>query len=44
VTRAPAPIRPVTGRAAPTFNEYSADAQTLVDRYMKENLERQVRR
>jgi hypothetical protein len=44
VSRAPAPIRPVTGRAAPTFNEYSADAQTLVDRYMKQNLERQVRR
>jgi hypothetical protein len=44
VTRAPAPIRPVTGRVAPTFNEYSADAQTLVDRYMKQNLDRQVKR
>jgi hypothetical protein len=44
VSRAPAPIRPVTGRAAPTFNEYTADAQALVDRYMKQNLERQMRR
>jgi hypothetical protein len=44
VTRAPAPIRPVTGRAAPTFNEYTADGQDLVDRYMAQNLQRQVRR
>jgi hypothetical protein len=44
VTRAPAPIRPVTGRAAPTFNEYTADGQTLVERYMRQNLEKQVRR
>jgi hypothetical protein len=43
VTRAPAPIRPVTGRAAPTFNEYTAGGQDLVDRYMKQNLERQQR-
>jgi hypothetical protein len=43
VTRAPAPIRPVTGRAAPQFNEYTADGQTLVDRYMKQNLEQQRR-
>jgi hypothetical protein len=41
VTRAPAPIRPVVGRASPTFNEYAADAQSLVERYMKQNLERQ---
>src|SRR5262249_21248769 len=33
VTRAPPPIRPVTGRAAPQFNEYTADGQALVDRY-----------
>jgi hypothetical protein len=44
VTRAPAPIRPVTGRAAPTFNEYTADGQTLVDVYMKRNLERRLQR
>jgi hypothetical protein len=44
VSRAPAPIRPVTGRAAPVFNEYTAGGQELVDRYMKQNLERQVRR
>lgn len=44
VTRAPAPVRPVTGRAAPTFNEYTADGQTLVDRYMKQNIERRVNR
>ena len=44
VTRAPAPIRPVTGRAAPQFNEYTADGQTLVDRYMKQDMDRRVRR
>jgi hypothetical protein len=44
VTRAPAPIRPVTGRAAPTFNEYTADGNTLVDRYMKQHLDQQIRR
>lgn len=44
VTRAPAPIRPVTGRAAPQFNEYTADGQTLVDRYMKADLDQRVRR
>lgn len=44
VTRAPAPIRPVTGRAAPQFNEYTADGNTLVDRYMRQDLERRMRR
>lgn len=44
VTRAPAPIRPVTGRAAPQFNEYTADGNTLVDRYMRQDLEKRLRR
>ena len=44
VSRAPAPIRPVTGRAAPQLNEYSMSGQQLVDHYMRQNLERQVRR
>jgi hypothetical protein len=44
VTRAPAPIRPVTGRASPQFNEYTATADQLGDFYMKQNLERQQRR
>ena len=38
VTRAPAPIRPVTGRVNPQFNEYTANAQTLVDKWMNEDL------
>jgi hypothetical protein len=42
VTRAPAPIRPVTGRASPQFNEYTADGNTLVDRYMKQHIERRM--
>jgi hypothetical protein len=44
VTRAPAPIRPVTGRVSPVFNEYSATAAELADHYMRQNLERQQRR
>jgi hypothetical protein len=44
VTSAPAPIRPVTGRASPQFNEYTADGQSLVDKYMADNLNRQQRR
>jgi hypothetical protein len=44
VTSAPAPVRTVTGRASPQFNEYNADGQSLVDLYMKQNLERQTRR
>ncbi|HUD58673.1 MAG TPA: hypothetical protein VMQ99_04150 [Acetobacteraceae bacterium] len=44
VTRAPAPIRPVTGRASPQFNEYTASGDQLVERYMRQNLERQQRR
>ena len=43
VTRAPAPIRPVTGRVSPVFNEYTATAQEAVDYYMKQNLARQRR-
>lgn len=43
VTRAPAPVRPVTGRASPAFNPYTASAQELADYYFKENLERQKR-
>jgi hypothetical protein len=43
VTRAPAPIRPVTGRAAPQVNEYSMSGQQLVDKYMREALERRQR-
>jgi hypothetical protein len=35
VTRAPAPVRPVTGRASPTFNEYTANVDQLVDHYLK---------
>jgi hypothetical protein len=35
VTRAPAPISPVTGRASPQFDEYRASAQELVDHYLK---------
>ena len=40
VTRAPAPIRPVTGRANPQFNEYTAPPEQLVDVYLKRDLER----
>jgi hypothetical protein len=44
VTRAPAPVRPVTGRASPQFNEYTATAQQLADFYMRQTLEKQTRR
>jgi hypothetical protein len=40
VTRAPAPVRPVTGRASPVFNEYTAPPEQLVDVYLKRDLER----
>src|SRR6185436_6956259 len=40
LTRAPAPIRPVTGRAAPTFNEYTASGSQLADFYAKQALDR----
>lgn len=40
VTRAPAPIRPVTGRANPQFNEYTATPEQLTDYYLKKDLER----
>jgi hypothetical protein len=39
VSNAPAPVRPVTGRANPAFNEYNATAQALVDKYMRDDLE-----
>jgi hypothetical protein len=44
VTRAPAPVRPVTGRASPQFNEYTATAQQNVDYYMKKDMESRMRR
>lgn len=44
VTRAPAPVRTVTGRASPTFNEYTATAEQNVDHYMRQTLEKQQRR
>lgn len=44
VTRVPAPIRPVTGRVSPQFNEYTANAQTLVDKWMNEDLAVRSRR
>lgn len=39
-TRAPAPIRPVTGRVSPAFNEYTANADQLADFYMKQAMDR----
>jgi hypothetical protein len=39
-TRAPAPVRPVTGRASPVFNEYTASPEALADYYLKKDLER----
>jgi hypothetical protein len=39
VSRAPAPIRPVTGRTQPEFNEYRAGSQQLVDFYTRQALE-----
>ena len=44
VTNAPAPIRPVSGRASPVFNEYTATSQQLADFYMRQNLEKQQKR
>jgi len=44
LTRAPAPVRPVTGRASPVFNEYTASGQQLVDRWMKQELEARMKR
>lgn len=43
LTRAPAPVRTVTGRASPAFNEHNATAQQLVDFYMKQDLERRMK-
>ena len=44
LTRAPAPIRPVVGRANPQFNEYTADANTLVNRWMNEDINKRSHR
>jgi hypothetical protein len=33
-------VRPVTGRAAPVFNEYTATPEQLADYYLKKDLER----
>ena len=44
VTRAPAPIRPVTGRASPQVNLYTMSGQQAVDYFMKEDLEKRMRR
>jgi hypothetical protein len=43
LTRAPAPIRPVTGRASPTFNEYTASGSQLAEFYAKQAMERRSR-
>jgi hypothetical protein len=43
LTRAPAPIRPVTGRASPTFNEYTASGPALAEFYAKQAMERRSR-
>jgi len=39
ITQAPAPVRPVTGRANPQVNEYRLTAQQLVDKYSREAME-----
>ena len=44
VSRAPAPIRPVTGRASPQVNLYTMSGQQAVDYFMKEDLEKRMRR
>jgi hypothetical protein len=40
VSRAPAPIRPVTGVANPVFNEYTATPEQLTEFYSKQAMER----
>lgn len=44
ITRAPAPVRPVTGRANPQVNEYRLSGQQLVDKYSREAMEQRTRR
>ena len=44
VTRAPAPIRPVTGRVNPQVNEYTMNAQQLVEKWTSEDLAARSRR
>jgi len=40
VSRAPAPIRPVTGVANPVFNEFTATPEQLVEFYSKQAMDR----
>jgi len=40
VSRAPAPIRPVTGVANPVFNEYTATPEQLTEFYTKQAMDR----
>lgn len=44
ISRAPAPVRPVTGRANPTVNEYRLSGQQLVDKWSREAMEQRTRR
>jgi len=44
VTRAPAPVRTVTGRASPTVNPYTMTGQEAVDYFMRQDLESRQRR
>jgi hypothetical protein len=44
VTRAPAPVRTVTGRTSPTVNPYTMTGQEAVDYFMRQDMERQQRR
>lgn len=44
VSKAPTPPPTVEGRAAPTFDETTADAQTLVNYYMKQSMEQRANR
>ena len=39
ITQAPAPVRPVTGRANPQVNEYRLSGQQLVEKYSREAME-----
>lgn len=44
VSEAPAPIRPVTGRAAVAPNEYAMNANDLAALYMQRNMEKRIRK
>src|SRR5580765_7586277 len=39
ITQAPAPVRPVTGRANPQVNEYRLSAHQLVEKYSREAMD-----